>query len=96
MTKWHSTLHERVIPKSAGEPNYDQKWGKYLPLQRSFEKASWDKDVDVYFQKNSWADTEFYLDWSKKTFKAIVKETGNFILFLDNQRSWRNHMVWCT
>ena len=34
MKKWHSTLHERVIPKSAGEPNYDQKWGKYLPLQR--------------------------------------------------------------
>ena len=60
------------------------------------EKASWDKDVDVYFQKNSWADTEFYLDWSRKTFKAIVKEIGNFILFLENQRSWGNTMVWCT
>ena len=59
------------------------------------EKASWDKDVDVYFQKNTWFDTEFYLHWSKKTFKAIVKDTGNFILFLDNleahvQESFRN------
>ena len=35
------------------------------------------------------------LDWSKKTFKAIVKDTRNFILFLDNleahvQESFRN------
>ena len=49
----------------------------------------------MYFQKNAWADTEFCLDWSKKTFKAIVKDTGNFILFLDNleahvQESFRN------
>ena len=49
----------------------------------------------MYFQKNAWADTDFCLDWSKKTFKAIVKDTGNFILFLDNleahvQESFRN------
>ena len=36
----------------------------------------------MYFQKNAWADTEFCLDWSKKTFKAIVKDIGNFIFFL--------------
>ena len=58
-------------------------------------KASWDKDVDVYFQKKAWAGTEFYLDWSKKTFKAIVKDTGNVILFLENpeahvQESFKN------
>ena len=58
-------------------------------------KASWDKDVDVYFQKKAWAGTEFCLDWSKKTFKAIVKDTGTFILFLDNleahvQESFKN------
>ena len=50
----------------------------------------------MYFQKNAWFDTEFYLHWSKKSFKAIVKDTGNFILFLDNleeahvQESFRN------
>ena len=27
--------------------------------------------------------TEFCLDWSKKIFKAILKDTENFILFLD-------------
>ena len=59
------------------------------------EKASWDKDVDVYFPKKAWADTEFCLDWSKKNFKAIVKDTGNLILFLDKleahvQESFRN------
>ena len=48
------------------------------------QKAFWDKDVDVYFQKNTWANTEFYLDWSKKTFKVTVKDTENLILFLDN------------
>ena len=48
------------------------------------EKASWDKDVDVHFQKNTWANTEFCLDWSKKTFKVTVKDTESFILFLDN------------
>ena len=49
----------------------------------------------MYFQNNPWADTEFFLDWSKKAFKAIVKDTGNFVLFLDNleahvQESFRN------
>ena len=158
MEKWHSTLRERAIRTSAGELDYDKKWGRYLPLQRfnmdqsplpfardttktyeqrdkrskenrnkkvwtsqpntwdskrfctlnvcfrptgeqtkfaiisrwkvkrlsAVEKVCWDKDVDVYFQKNAWADTEFCLDWSKKTFKAILKGTGSFILFLDN------------
>ena len=70
-----------------------------LPRKRkeisAVEKAFWYKDVDVYFQNNTWAETEFSLDWSKKTFKAIVKDTRNFILFLDNleahvQESFRN------
>ena len=34
MEKWHSTLRERAIWTSAGEPDYDKKWGRYLPLQR--------------------------------------------------------------
>ena len=48
----------------------------------AFEKASWDKDVDVYFQKNAWVDTEFCLDWSKKTFKAILKTPKILSYFL--------------
>ena len=149
-----NTARERAIRTSAGEPDYDKKWGRYLPLQRfgldhshllfardttktyeqidkwskenrnkkmwtsqpntgdskcfctlnvcfqptgeqpklaiifrgkgkrwgAVEKASWDKDVDAYFQKNVWADTEFCLDWPKNTFKAIVKDTGNKFL----------------
>ena len=31
-------------------------WGKGKRLS-AVAKASWDKDVDVYFQKNAWADT---------------------------------------
>ena len=40
MEKWHSTLRERAIRTSAGEPDYDKKWGKYLPLQRFDENQS--------------------------------------------------------
>ena len=138
MEKWHSTLWERAIRASAGEPDYYKKWRRYLPLRNfnldesplpfardttktyeqidkgskengnkkvwtsqpntwdskhfcvlnvcfrptweqsklaiifrgkgkrlsAIEKESWDNDVDVYFQKNSWDDTEFCLDWS--------------------------------
>ena len=34
MEKWHSTLRERAIWTSASEPDYDEKWVRYLPLQR--------------------------------------------------------------
>ena len=34
MEKWHSALRERAIWTSASEPDYDKKWGRYLPLQR--------------------------------------------------------------
>ena len=48
------------------------------------EKKTWDPDVDVYFQKNAWADTVFYLEWAERTFEPFVnKGTGKFILFLD-------------
>ena len=33
MEKWHSKLRNRAIRTSAGEPDYDKKWGRYLPLQ---------------------------------------------------------------
>ena len=34
------------------------------------EKESWDKDVDVYFQNNAWADTEFCLDFFKEDLES--------------------------
>ena len=34
MEKWHSTVQEGAIWTSAGEPDYDKKWERYLPLQR--------------------------------------------------------------
>ena len=46
------------------------------------EKESWHPDVDVYFQKNAWADTEFCVNWVKGTLKPSVE--GRFVLFLDN------------
>ena len=48
------------------------------------EKAAWDPDVDVYFQKNAWADTTFSIEWAERTLKPFVSDLDNFILFLDN------------
>ena len=162
-------MQERAIRTGAAEPDYETKWGRYLPLLRfnvdqsplpyardvtttyeeikkgssenrnkkvwtsqpntgdskrfctlnvcfrpfgqqpriaiifrgkgkrlsAVEKASWDKDVDVYFQRNAWADTDFCLQWSKKTLVPAVKDTGRFLIFLDNleahlKESFRN------
>ena len=57
--------------------------GKDLRLSPA-EKASWDKDVDVFFQPNAWADTEFVVNWAEKTLKPAVADVSHFILFLDN------------
>jgi len=46
------------------------------------EKESWHPDVDVYFQNNAWADTEFCVNWVNGTLKPSVE--GKFVLFLDN------------
>ena len=48
------------------------------------EKASWHKDVDVYFQPNAWADTEFSKKWAKRTLSKSVKNLKRFALFADN------------
>ena len=50
----------------------------------SDEKASWHKDVDVYFQPNAWADTEFSVKWAKNTLSKSVKDLKRFVLFADN------------
>ena len=48
------------------------------------EKAPWDKDVDVSFQPNAWADTDFCPDWCKKILEPAVESPECFILFLNN------------
>lgn len=52
------------------------------------EKKAYHKDVDIYFQKNAWADTDFSCEWIKKTLEPGVKsgKEGNkeFILLCDN------------
>ena len=50
------------------------------------EKESYHKYVDVYWQPNAWADTEFSIEWVTKTLKPGVKTDNNeeFILFCDN------------
>jgi hypothetical protein len=51
------------------------------------EKAAWDPYVDVYFQKNAWADTTFTMEWSDRTLKPFVSDMDRFLLFLDNLSS---------
>ena len=46
------------------------------------EKASWHPDVDVYFQTNAWADTNFCAQLVKKPLKLVVE--SRFVIFLDN------------
>lgn len=48
------------------------------------EKAAWHKDVDVYFQENAWADTDFSVAWAQKTLKTQVESEKRFALFCDN------------
>ena len=50
----------------------------------AIKKGPWDKDVDVFFQLNAWADTEFVVNWAEKTMKPVVADVSYFILFLDN------------
>eukprot|EP00795_Rhopilema_esculentum_P004797 gene4797-biopygen12420 len=50
------------------------------------EKRAYHKDVDVYWQTNAWADTEFSVKWVEQTLKPAVKDNENseFLLFCDN------------
>ena len=54
--------------------------GKSLRLS-AVEKPSWDKDLDVFFQYNNWADTEFVVNWAEKTMKPAVADLSPFIYF---------------
>ena len=43
-----------------------------------------DKDVDIYFQQNAWADTEFSVKWATDTLHKAVSNLDEFVLFCDN------------
>ncbi|CAN0376864.1 unnamed protein product, partial [Ectocarpus sp. 4 AP-2014] len=36
------------------------------------EKAAYQKNVDVFFQKNEWADQDFCMEWVKKSFRPSL------------------------
>ena len=52
------------------------------------EKAAYHKGVDIYFQKNAWADTAVSCEWVKKTLKPAIQEGHDgdteFLLYCDN------------
>ena len=50
------------------------------------EKKLWHPDIDVYFQKNAWADTAFCAKWAQHTLKPAAADDGGrpFLLFCDN------------
>jgi hypothetical protein len=48
------------------------------------EKAAWSPEVDVYFQKNAWADTAVSVEWEERTLSKATKDEKRFVLFCDN------------
>ena len=48
------------------------------------EKKSYPKNVDIYWQPNAWADTEFSCEWVKKTLKPAVTPGEEFLLLCNN------------
>ena len=58
--------------------------GKRISLD---EKIAWHQDVDVYWQRNAWADTKVSLECVKGTLSKSVQGLDRFVLFLDNLKS---------
>jgi hypothetical protein len=50
------------------------------------ERNAWHKGIDVYWQDNAWADTNFSVEWVQKTLKFAVSQAKlkKFVLFADN------------
>ena len=54
------------------------------------EKQAYDKRVDVYFQSHAWADSDFCMQWARRTFQEGLKgEDGKLpaaqsLLLMDN------------
>merc|ERR1711981_418281 len=51
---------------------------------KNSEKKEYHNSVDVFYQKNAWADTQFSCDWVEKTLKPAVPEDEEFLLICDN------------
>ena len=51
------------------------------------EMQQWDTDVDVYWQKNAWADEQFCIEWAEKTLAQSVSQEDRFVLLCDNLTS---------
>ena len=52
---------------------------------KAIEKQSYHQGVDVYWQKNAWADLDFSLKWIEGTLKPAVQNSNDeFLLFCDN------------
>ena len=52
----------------------------------SDDRQAWDKDVNIYFQNNAWANTEFSMDWLNRTLKPVVDDLDCFVLFVAKRR----------
>ena len=155
LQQWHLKLRESVIKSNSTDENFDKKWGRFKPHQRtnvdqvplpfaldkkttyekpmnrdekvwislpgaglekrqctlqlSFspeddlkveiifrgggkrikdcEKKAYHKSVDVYWQKNAWADTTMSCEWVNKTLKSAVPQGEEFLLICDNLKS---------
>ena len=49
------------------------------------EKHSYHKGVDIYWQKNAWADEDFSIKWIEKTLKNTTQDSDKeFLLLVDN------------
>ena len=49
------------------------------------ELKAYHKDVDIYWQTNAWADTEFSVNWVKNTLNpAVSQDESEFVLFCVN------------
>lgn len=51
---------------------------------KEIEKLAYHPDVDVYFQKNAWADIQVSIEWVNKTLAKAVDGLDRYALFLDN------------
>ena len=45
---------------------------------------AWHDDINVQFQQNAWADTQFSAAWAEKTLKQVAEKESKFALFCDN------------
>ena len=82
LNKRQCTLQLAFGPKSIIKPALIFRGlGKRISLS---EMSAHDKDVDIYFQENAWADTKFLVKWVNNTLKPAVENVNEYVLFCDN------------